>query len=199
MAEINRLPHNVEATPHVVCDAASNLDTDWSGIMADLKRTTPERLRELMDYNPDTGQFTWLRGRARTARGTVAGHKCKDGYISIKIDREPNLAHRLAWLYMIGEWPPNDLDHRDRDRSNNAWSNLRLANDSLNQANKPRSKYNKSGYKGVRYWPDRNKWSAMLTVRGDRMFLGLFNSAAEAHWHYSEMAKEHFGEFARFA
>jgi hypothetical protein len=165
--------------------------------MAGTKRTTPERLRELMDYNPDTGEFTWLRGRARTARGTVAGHRCPDGYISIKIDREPNLAHRLAWLYMTGEWPSNDLDHRDLNRSNNAWSNLRLASPSLNQANTTKRERNTTGYKGVVYWPKRGKWSSSIMVRGKRMFLGMFDSAAEAHWHYSEMAKEHFGEFAR--
>lgn len=169
------------------------------GPMATKKRTTAARLRELMHYDPDTGVFTWLKGRARTARGSIAGYVCGNGYVSIKIDREANLAHRLAWLYMTGEWPKNDLDHRDRDRRNNRWSNLREASASLNQANTTKRLTNTSGLKGICFWPKRNKWAATIQVRGRRFFLGFFESPTLAHQAYAAAATEHFGEYARLA
>src|SRR5262249_32141337 len=109
---------------------------------------TQERLKEVLFYSPKTGTFIWRvtlnpRGKA----GSVAG--CKDGaYWAIRIDRTLYDAHRLAWLYMTGEWPEG-IDHRDKDGINNRWKNLREADQSQNGANSRLRVNSATGYKGV--------------------------------------------------
>ena len=107
---------------------------------------TAERLREVLNYDPQSGEFRRRvdRGRGRGHRwkaGTIAGRKAQ--YIHINIDYALYAAHRLAWLYMTGEWPSRGIDHIDRDKHNNAWSNLRLADKSQNAMNSKMRSTNK--------------------------------------------------------
>lgn len=113
---------------------------------------THSDLVRLLDYNPETGLFTWKAKRCGTKHGSVAGSiDPSHGYRRIKIDGHLYLAHRLAWFYVCGEWPAHEIDHIDRARANNRIANLRPATRSENQCNKPRYSNNRTGAKGV-HW-----------------------------------------------
>jgi hypothetical protein len=164
---------------------------------------TQERLKELLDYDPETGIFTWRGVQRQTSVGTIAGSVDKDGYIAICVDYSPRRASRLAWLWMTGEWPSDQVDHKDRDRKNNRFSNLRLATGSQNQGNRSLSKTNKSGFKGVsRYRAGERSgrpWQASIRISGKSKNLGYFSTREEAHAAYCAAATAVFGEFARTA
>ena len=156
---------------------------------------TAERLRELLHYDPKTGIFTWLVSRRVVRAGDQAGTVKEDGYLYIKIDQRSHLGHRLAWLYMTGKWPPDQVDHRDLVGSHNWWENLRLADNSQNNANSECRAA--SGIKGVTWVESRKRWQAQITVHGRNIFLGRFSEAGEAAAAYATAARAHFGEFAR--
>jgi hypothetical protein len=155
---------------------------------------TQERLKELLHYNPDTGVFT---RRVSVARGGKAGDTVgtvqKKGYVVIKIDGKVYYAHRLAWLYMTGEWPANEIDHKNLDKSFNAWGNLREATSSQNAAN--RLGWSATGFKGVA--KSGSGYRAEIQVNGKRRNLGSFRTPEEAHAAYVEAANNNFGKFAR--
>lgn len=154
-------------------------------------------LRDFLHYNPETGEWIWLVKKGTRVRvGAKAGSPHKDGYIAIQIDGKKHLAHRLAWLYMTSLWPKHQIDHKNRNRADNRWSNLREANGSQNNANSKLNKNNKSGIKGVFWRQDHNKWQAYINTGGKRIHLGCFLTKEEAHAAYSVAAREYFGEFA---
>jgi len=163
---------------------------------------TQDRLKELLSYNPLTGVFLWLEGRGGKKAGDVAGCR-KRIYTFISVDDRVYRAHLLAWFYMTGEWPDPFVDHRDLDKHNNAWVNLRLATKSQNQANIGLIKSNKSGLKGVsRYRAGESygkPWQACITKDGKSMNLGHFATKEDAHAAYVATAERLFGEFARAA
>lgn len=101
---------------------------------------TAERLRTILEYNPDTGDWIWLDPPNHNTRlkGQTAGNLRSDGYRAIRIDGALYYSSRLACLYMTGEWPIEEMDHKDRDPSNDRWSNLREASSSLNKRNQGR-------------------------------------------------------------
>lgn len=84
---------------------------------------TQKRLREVLRYNPCTGQFHWRISRQRIWPGQQAGWKKKDGYVQVGVDGETYYAHVLAWLYIYGKWP-NEIDHLDENKSSNGILNL---------------------------------------------------------------------------
>lgn len=145
-------------------------------------------LHALLLYEPDTGWFRWKlnnRGYAGRAKaGQVAGTP-KDGYLAITVRGRQWRAHVLAWLFMTGELPPNgkEIDHKDRDRANNKWSNLRLVTRSGNNHNAAPASSNKSGVRGVSWSSDRNLWDARIMFEGKVITLGryaLFEDAVAA-------------------
>ncbi|HXP66428.1 MAG TPA: HNH endonuclease [Steroidobacteraceae bacterium] len=165
-------------------------------------KITQERLKELLSYDPLTGVFLWLVDRGGKKAGDVAGCR-KRKYTVISVDDQIYRAHHLAWLYMTGEWPSSFLDHRDLDKHNNIWTNLRLATKSQNQANVGLIASNKSGLKGVsRYRAGEaygKPWQASIGVNGKSKHLGHFPTKEEAHAAYVTAAENIFGEFARAA
>lgn len=157
---------------------------------------TAEELRARVAYDPATGIFTRLhatgyRGGHRAGKklGTVNGA----GYVVIGFGRKIYLAHRLAWLYMTGEWPISLVDHRDLDGTNNRWGNLRPADKSLNAANTMRA------FCGYSWHPQTRKWCAKIAVRGKRIYLGLFENEEQARQAYVTAALKYRGEFTRLA
>lgn len=144
---------------------------------------TPERLRERLHYDPETGIFRWRvrpHRRSRRRAGDVAGYLQPQGYISIRIDTVGYRAHRLAWLYVYGCWPKPEVDHINRDRSDNRLANLREATRTQNAWNTDAHASNTSGVRGV-YWHKRaGKWHAQIAAHGQMIYLGLFDSIEEA-------------------
>ena len=157
-----------------------------------------DELRKLLSYDPETGAFVWIAPRSRQLKpGQRAGCKGKNGYLSIRINDKLMYCHRLAWLYMTGEWPPSQVDHVNGDRSDNRWDNLRNASNDQNQMNcKP--KRDRAGHlKGAFFDKSRMRWVSHIRVNGKLMWLGRFNCPTAAHFAYCRAAKAHFGEFAR--
>ena len=103
-----------------------------------MRKRTPHSLDELkraFRYESLTGDFFWLVDRSHVRAGAKAGSLLTCGYWRIRYGGEEYQAHRLAWLFMTGEWPNGPIDHHDLNKLNNSWSNLRLATPSLNNAN----------------------------------------------------------------
>jgi hypothetical protein len=123
----------------------------------------------------------------------------EDGYRKIRINGRSYLAHRLAWLYMTGEWPQNVIDHASGQRSDNRWENLRAASPLLNSHNRKRPSNNTSGFKGVTFYKAGNIWRAFIRVDGLLRFLGSFPTPELAADAYAAAANDHFGSFARTA
>lgn len=171
---------------------------------------TQERLRKSLTYDPKTGIFIWRRRNgsspnvrawntkfANKSAGTMTKPR-GDGlrYLQIHIKGKCHLAHRLAWLYMTGEWPRNQTDHEDGDGLNNRWKNLRDATGMQNQANRGVQPNNISGYKGVSFRKSSGRYLARIGVRKKIMHLGSFDTPHDAHAAYMAAARKYFGEFA---
>jgi hypothetical protein len=162
-------------------------------------RLTRARLRELLRYNPNTGQFRWRKRLCNNTRvGDLAGHiDAQRGVHLIHVDHRPYRAHQLAWFYMTGRWGRPTVDHRDRDPINNRWNNLRQATQSQNNANRRRSRANTSGYKGVHLCRRSGKWRARLRKNRRVIYQGTFATPQAAHAAYVAAARKLYGEFAR--
>lgn len=156
-----------------------------------------DRLKSLLRYDPESGQFTWLVRRGNRAAGAPANSVDGKGYIRVKIDGFDYRAHRLAWFYMHGVWPSDQIDHIDLVRKNNAFTNLREANNSFNGANRRPASNNKSGFKGVMYDTKRKKWRAAIKKDGKERHLGRFANKLDAISAYSVASAHYFGEFSR--
>jgi hypothetical protein len=153
---------------------------------------TIERLRALVHYDPTTGLFTWRTTRmVRLKAGQMCGG-LNDGYVLIGLDGVRYRAHRLAWLYMTGEWPTPgfEVDHINRNRSDNRFANLRLANRSQNLVNSKTYTNNTSGFRGVSFHRASGLWKAVACDH----YLGYFKTKEEAYFAYCRaMAKLHPG------
>ena len=161
-------------------------------------KLTQWRLKEVLHYNPDTGAFTWTKctgaAKAGSAAGCVKTASAALRYCVIRVDSALHRAHRLAWLYMTGDYPSGLIDHVDGNGLNNRWCNLRQCSHSENQQNRVKQVNNRSGYLGVSWAKYQNKWQAQITVRGDHKHLGFFEDPQEAHKVYL-MAKSQIHTF----
>ncbi len=108
-----------------------------------------ELLKQKLYYDPVTGIFTALHSHGGRVRGEPVGYLNSNGYLIASFNGKAHLCHRLAFLYMTGNWPTGDVDHRDTDRVNNKWDNLRDVTKSVNSRNKSVQKNNTSGVVGV--------------------------------------------------
>lgn len=158
-----------------------------------MTQLTQDYLKECLDYCPDTGIFTWkVRPREHFKTGWAwktintrnagkeAGHLNKDGYLATRVRGNYVPMHRLAWFYITGSWPKEQMDHINHDRTDNRWVNLREATRSENHRNESLSKNNTSGFTGV-YWNKQNdKWAAKVKVCGATINLGIFTKIEDA-------------------
>jgi hypothetical protein len=158
--------------------------------------------RDFVEYHPNTGLFTWKVSRYSSSRkivpGTIAGSIQEHGYIVIVINKRSYRASRLAWFIMTGEFPPKGhiIDHKDQDKGNNRWSNLRLATESQNRMNMKPTSLNKSGQRGVSFRKDIAKWHARIKLNGKTVLLGNFDSLEDAVAARKAAEPKYFGEFA---
>lgn len=146
--------------------------------MTDRNSLTIDQLRELLFYDPDLGWFMWLTPLTINQQkpGGAAGSLNSRGYLVIGIAGKVYRGNRLAWAYMTGTWPDDEIDHEDRDRSNNRWSNLREATHKQNTENAPRRKDNKSGYRGVHFDKELKKWRASIRHHKRLINIGRFET-----------------------
>lgn len=158
---------------------------------------TQDRLRELLDYNPDTGVFKWKNRPNRQPERIVncAGSVNPKGYRRIQIDGIPYYAHRLAFLWVVG-FMPKVVDHIDRNRQNNSFNNLRPATTSENNANSEKRKSTNNPYKGCSYKKKKNKWVAYISINGVCKHLGYYDTPEEAAQKYNEEAGKRWKGFA---
>lgn len=158
---------------------------------------TQEQLCALMRYDPETGIFSWIKSRpgASLVR-RVGSADPTNGYIKIRVMYRPYYAHRLAWLYMTGAWPPDDIDHINRNKTDNRWANLRLATRGQNGVNTKRRRDNTSGFKGINQLPS-GRWRAVITLNGKPCHIGTFDTAEEAFSARNALAETIYGEYYR--
>jgi hypothetical protein len=165
----------------------------WEKITAGIDFTprpelTQERLKEVVDYDPETGIFRWKKRPKGGAKiGDVAGwlNYVGDNYarVYISIDTKHYLAHSLVWLYVYGRFPEGEIDHIDRNGTNNRLNNLIEADRSIQLFNSKLQDRNRSGHKGIDWFSydnRHNKWRARITYRGKVRCLGYYKTFEEA-------------------
>lgn len=159
---------------------------------------TCDHLRKILHYEPATGVFTHLIAypKSRVEVGSIAGHVEKSGYRRIKIARRHYPAHRLAWLYVYGEWPNGQVDHANRNPDDNRIENLRIATRSQNQGNSVKPRHGAGSSRGAHFNRFKGRWQATIRLNGKTKFLGYFASEELAHEAYMAAAKAKYGPFA---
>lgn len=145
-----------------------------------------DRIKEVLDYNPETGVFTWKKHRKSNLVGSVAGCTSGKGYVRICVDFVSLKAHRIAWLFVYGEWPSGDVDHINGNKSDNRICNLRCVTRSENMQNLKRANKNNksSGLLGVTWSKSRSCFVAGIWLNGRRKHLGVFDDPQVAHQAY---------------
>lgn len=147
-----------------------------------------DELRAMLHYDPDTGHFTWIRKVSRkVVVGERAGSLNGSGYRQIRIGGKIYSEQRLAFLYMTGDWPAGQVDHKDRDRANNRWENLRVASNAQNSRNRPPC----LGFVTV-----SGGYVARIRVNGRRMNIGKYSTPEAATAAYALASYLYFGEFS---
>lgn len=163
---------------------------------------THDFLKSILDYCPDAGTFRWKEGYCfrGTKPGDLAGYPHHKGYWRIEIRGKDYAMHRLAWFYMTGEWPPDQIDHINRRKDDNRWCNLREESNGQNMANRPHESF----------LPRVKRGRASSKPRGVKLdkcgryvanighppkHLGMFTTEEEAIAAYLRAARERFGDF----
>lgn len=141
---------------------------------------TQEYLKSILHYDPDTGILTRLTDTTRGKAGDIAGDQMPNGYWRVYISPSRWYVHRLAFIYMTGSEPPEDVDHINGDTSDNRWDNLRCVSRQENLVNSKRSKANTSGVTGVSWFRETDQWRAQIYCKGRRYSLGLFTDWFDA-------------------
>lgn len=149
---------------------------------------TAERVRELLHYDPETGVFTWRVNRGGGIKaGDIAGAIKPKGYRIIWIAGN-HRAHRLAWLYVHGTWPKDQIDHINHIKDDNRIANLREVTNGQNMQNRPHQRNSPSGFKGVLGRTPSGRWPAKIAANGKQYWLGMHDSPEEAYAAYCAAA-----------
>ena len=158
---------------------------------------TQKYLQDFFDYNQNSGVFTRKKKTgASTKVGEIVGKNKGNGYFAFCVLGKLQYVHRMAWLYVYGEIPSKNIDHINRNPSDNRLCNLRLVNQSQNTANSTIFKANTSGFKGVTFRKDTKKWQAQIMVNYKLKNLGSFESKEEAYEARKKAAIKFFGEYS---
>lgn len=177
---------------------------------------SPEVIRQLLRYEPETGKLFWrerpvemfcdtekrqasqscMLWNARHAGKQAFTHVSDRGYLCGRVHAVLYRAHRIAWVIYHGSEPKVEIDHINCVKTDNRISNLRLARRSDNVRNKGVTCQNVSGLKGVGFHRRTGKWRARICVDGVDIHIGLFRSKEEANAAYTAEARRIYGEFA---
>lgn len=166
------------------------------GFLKRYQMLTQDYLKEYFSYDPNTGHFIIEKLTSLFSRsvhvGDVAGSKYKDGYINLKINNQRYKAHRLAWLYVHGKFPDNEIDHINGIKDDNRIDNLRDVTKSMNIQNQNKAhKSNKtSGLLGVWFDKDSGRFITKISLNGKQKNLGRFDTKEEAHEVYLTAKRE---------
>ena len=153
---------------------------------------TQARLKELFFYDSTCGDFIRIKRTTNSVCiGDVAGALNFYGYLQTNVDGKIYKNHRLAWLYVYGEFPLKDLDHINRIKTDNRILNLRQVTDAQNLQNIGLRSDNKSGYKGVSWCKQKEKWCVRMQYDKKYRHIGYFDNVHEAGKAYIVMSKEH--------
>ena len=165
------------------------------------KKLSHSRLCEVLNYDAATGIFRWAtRTSNRIKVGDVAGQIDRHGHRSINVDGLRYMAHRLAWFHTYDRWPVEEIDHINLVKDDNRIANLREASRVENCCNSGVRRHNKLGIKGVsRHAQAKHRFQARIRIGGKVRYLGLFDTAEEAHDAYIEASAIYHGTFARVA
>lgn len=162
-----------------------------------MARPTKDELLSQLDYDRATGKLTWKVTKGRKIAGQEAGWLDNLGYRFTRFGGVLYGNHRVIVFLETGEWPAGDVDHIDGNPSNNAITNLRVCSHAENQRNMKKHKDNTSGFKGV-YWNKQcEKWMAKVVVDGKQKYLGLYADKIAAAKAYDAAAANIHGEFAK--
>ena len=156
---------------------------------------TQARVKELFEYREDGNLYWKIKPSRSTNIGDIAGWNNGGGYKKVRVNKKPEFVHRLIFLYHHG-WLPKFVDHEDVDPCNNRISNLRSATRADNARNKSKQQNNTTGYTGVFFRKDSNKFRAIIGMHGKLVHLGTYKTAKEAAFAYNEAAIRLHGEFA---
>ena len=178
---------------------------------------TPDELRKLLRYDPETGKLFWRKREPATFSATAkrtAEHVCANwnaryaekeaftakslnGYKTGAIFNRNYYAHRVAWAITHSSWPKQEIDHVNGNPSDNRLFNIREASRSQNERNKGIRRNNTSGYSGVSPHSQMKKWVASITVDGVQKHLGVFDTVTDAHDAYRSAARNFHQEYVR--
>jgi hypothetical protein len=148
----------------------------------------------LFSYEPATGMLRWKVARGKIKPGDLVSCK-SNGYFSVMVDGRNFKAHRIIWLLAKGEWPTDEIDHRDGNPANNKPRNLRLATSSQNKMNCKIGRRNTTGCKGVYLDKRDGRWYARVSKNRTPLHLGRFDTKEQARAAYAAAATQHYGEF----
>jgi hypothetical protein len=162
--------------------------------MADKADITPDLIRQLIRFEPETGKYFWRERprdmfdadrsynwwNTRFSNKETLNVKSGTGYLCVDILGRNYKAHRVIWAYHHGEWPAGQIDHINGDRCDNRLSNLRVVTNAINSKNRRAGTANTSGFVGVGWLKVRKKWGAQIMVNGKTISLGRFSDIADA-------------------
>lgn len=156
---------------------------------------TPDQLNAIFEYDGDSGNLIWKVRKCRIHPGTIADSLDNKGYRTVMISGRNYKVHRIIWAMKIGVWPTNQIDHRDTNKSNNRWDNIRPATNQQNHGNRGKNKNNTSGFKDV--VKHNGLWAARITVNDKQIWLGRFEKPEHAYEAVKQGHAHYFGEFSR--
>lgn len=176
---------------------------------------TPDQLRELLHYDPETGKLFWKerpasmfkdgyfsrqancnRWNVRYAGKVAMDTKKSDGYKHGTLHGAQISAHRVAWAIHYGAWPVEFIDHKNGVKADNRIENLREASHTENNHNARAMTTNRSGVKGVNWDKVNKKWKVAVMANGKRHHIGRFLSLDDAAAARRSAAEVLHGEFA---
>lgn len=171
----------------------ANTSAAWQNVL------TQERLKEVLHYNPSSGDFVRLEASRQNQRfiGTQAGSLNGKGYVFIRVDGKLYAAHRLAILYETGAWPPDDVDHENMTKNANDWGNLRPATNAQNQHNRGPRADSSTGLKYIQWYKPYSCYVVRMNIEGKKRHFGYFADLPSAIEVCAQAMLAFRGDFAR--